>query len=176
MEFLNNVLKKNFESSREDLERQQRQKASTDKRILNNMEPVFVRNTIKKIWEPGVVLNRPNPNRELRTYIVDINNKVYYRTGEHLKPRSNNMPREVNEHFELPIQPLTPVASSSTDITPVSTPTKDETPKSPLKPPTPVKLLSPVKLSARKETTSYQPKSVTTRSERTTQVPPNFKE
>ena len=163
------------------LERQQRQaevydkKASTDKRILN-MEPVFVRNSIKKIWEPGVILNRPNPIREPRTYIVDINGKVYYRTREHLKPRRNNMPREVNKHFELPIQPLTPVASSSTDITPVSIPAKDETPKSPPKPPTPVKLQSPVKLSARKETTSYQPKSVTTRSGRTTQVPPKFKE
>ena len=60
-------------------ERQQRQaeaydrKASIDKRILNNMEPVYVRNTIKKIWEPGVILNRPNPIREPRTYIVDIN-------------------------------------------------------------------------------------------------------
>ena len=140
------------------------------------MEPVFVRNTIKKIWEPGVILNRPNPIREPRSYIVNINGKVYYRTREHLKPRSNNMPREVNEHFELPIQPLTPVASSSTDITPVSTPAKDETPKSPPKPTTPLKLQSPVKLSARKETASYQPKSVTTRSGRTTQVPPKFKE
>ena len=136
------------------------------------MEPVFVRNTIKKIWEPGVILNRLNPIREPRTYIVDINGKVYYRTREHLKPTSNNMPREVNEHFELPIQPLTPVASSLTDILPVDTPAKDETPKSPPKPPTPVKLQSPVKLSVRKETTSYQPKSVTTRSGRTTQVPP----
>ena len=52
--------------------------------------------------------------------------------------------------FEL--QPLTPVASSSTDITRVSTPAKDEIPKSPSKPTTPVKLQSPVKLSARKET------------------------
>ena len=86
------------------------------------------------------------------------------------------MPGEGTEHFELLIQPLTPVESSSTDIKPVSTPAKDETPKSPPKPPTPVKLQSPVKLSARKETTSYQPKTVTTRSGRTTQVPPKFKE
>ena len=128
------------------------------------MEPVFVRNTIEKIWEPGVILNRPNPIREPRTYIVDINGKVYYRTREHLKPRSNNMPGEGTEHFELPMQPLTRVASSSTDIPPVSTPA------------TPVKLQSRVKLSARKETTSYQPKSVTTRSGRTTQVPSKFKE
>ena len=93
-------------------ERQQRQaevyhkKAGIDRRILNNMEPVYVRNTIKKVWEPGVILNRPNPIREPRTYIVDINGKVFYRTREHLKPRSNNMPRDVNEHLKLPIQPL----------------------------------------------------------------------
>ena len=86
------------------------------------------------------------------------------------------MPGEGTEHFELPIQPLTPVGSSSTDIPPVSTPAKDEMPKSPPKPPKPVKLQSPVKLSARKETASYQPKSVTTRSGRTGQVPPMFKE
>ena len=122
-----------------------------------------LRNTIKKIWQPGVILNRPNPIREPRTYIVEMNGKVYYRTREHLKPRSNNMPGEGTEHFELPIQPLTPVASSSTQISPVSTPANDETPKSSPKPPTPVKLQNPVKLSARKETASYQPKSVTTR-------------
>ena len=114
---------------------------------------MFVRNTINKRWEPGVILNRPNPIRETRTYIVDINGKLYNITREHLKPRSNNMPGEVLSTFELPIQPLTPVASSSTDIPPVSTPAKDETPKSPPKPPTPVKLQSPAKLSARKETT-----------------------
>ena len=47
-----------------------------------------------------IILNRPNPIREPRTYIVGINGKVYYRTREHLRPRSNNMPGEVNEHFE----------------------------------------------------------------------------
>ena len=73
--------KKNLQSRHPDnanhqernLERQQRQvevydkKASIDKRILNNMEPVYVRNIIKKIWEPGLILNRPNPIREPRT-------------------------------------------------------------------------------------------------------------
>ena len=116
-----------------------------DKRILN-MAPVYVRNTIKEIWESGVILNRPNSIREPRTY---RNGKVYYRTREHLKPRSSNMPREVNEHFELPIQPLTPVASSLTDIPPVSTPAKDEMPKSLPKPPTPMKLQSPVECQER---------------------------
>ena len=38
-------------------DRQQKQaevydkKAGIDRRILNNMEPVYVRNTIKKVWE-----------------------------------------------------------------------------------------------------------------------------
>ena len=65
----------NVNHQEKNLERQQRQaevydkKASKDKRMLNNMEPVYVRNTIKKIWEPGVILNRPNPIREPRTYI-----------------------------------------------------------------------------------------------------------
>ena len=62
--------KKNLQSRHPDnvnhqdrnLERQQRQsedydkKASIDKRILNNREPVYVRNTFKKIWETGVIL------------------------------------------------------------------------------------------------------------------------
>ena len=67
-------------------ERQQRpaetydRKAGIDKRILNNVEPVYVRNTINKIWELGVILNIPYLVREPRTYIVDINGKVYYRT------------------------------------------------------------------------------------------------
>ena len=62
-------------------------KNSRDKRVLNNVELVYVGNTIK------------NPTREPRTYTVDICGRVYYMTREHLKPRSNNMPREVNEHL-----------------------------------------------------------------------------
>ena len=164
-------------------ERQQRQadtydrKASTDKRILNNMEPVHVRNTIKKVWEPGVILNRPNPIREPRTYIVDINGRVYYRTREHLKPRNNNVPREVNKHSDPPIQPFTPMPSTPTDILSVSpakpsTPSRAETSVST----TPVKAKSPVKPSVVKETVSLQPRSFTIRSGRTTQVPAKFKD
>ena len=139
----------NVSHQERNLERQQRQaevydkNASIDKRIINNMEPVYVRNTIKKIWKPGVILNIPNPIRELRTYIADINGKVYYRNREHLKPRTNNMPRELNEQFELPIQPLVPMPSSSTNSPLVNTPEKGEIPQ------------CLVKLSARKETASY---------------------
>ena len=141
------------------------------------MEPVYVRNTIKKVWEPVVILNRPNSIREPRTYIVDINGKVYYRTREHLKPRSNNMPKEVNEHLEPPIQPFTPMPSTPTDIPSVnpikpSTPVRAETSIS--KPP--VKAVTPVKPSVVKQTDSYQPISFTTRSGRATQVPAKFKD
>ena len=145
------------------------------------MEPVYVRNTIKKVWEPGVILNRPNPIREPRTYIVDINGKVFYRTREHLKPRSNSMPREVNEHFEPPIQPFNPTPSTPTDIPSVSpakqsTPVRTETSVVQPKAATPVKALSPAKPSVVKQTESYQPRSFTTRSGRTTQVPAKFKD
>ena len=57
-------------------------KAGNDKRILNNMEPVFVRNTLKSTWEPAIVLNRPKPIPNPRTYTVDIQGKVYQRTRE----------------------------------------------------------------------------------------------
>ena len=176
----------NVNHQEKNYERQQRQaeaydrKASIDKRILNNMEPVYVRNTIKKIWEPGVILNRPNPIREPRTYIVDINGKVYCRTREHLKPKSNNMPREVKEHFELLIQPFT-LMPSTTEIPAVhpakpSTPVRAETSASQPKAITPVKATSPVKPSVVKETVSFQPRSFTTRSGRTTQIPAKFKD
>ena len=42
-------------------------KAGNDKRILNIMEPVFVRNTLKNTWEPAIVLNRPKPVASPRT-------------------------------------------------------------------------------------------------------------
>ena len=47
-----------------DYDRQQKQakvynkKAGINRRILNNMETVYVRNTVKKVWESGVILNR----------------------------------------------------------------------------------------------------------------------
>ena len=139
------------------------------------MEPMYFRNTIKKVWEPGVILNRPNPIRE------PLNGKVYYRTREHLKPRSNNMPKEVNEHLEPPIQPFTPMPSTPTDIPSVSLakpsmPVRTEISVIQPKAATPVKAMSPVKPSVVKQTESYQPRSFTTRSRRTTQVPAKFKD
>ena len=79
------------------------------------MEPVYVRNTIKKVWEPGVVLNRPNPVREPRTYTVNVNGKVYYHTREHLKPRSN-LPEEIVDTSKDQPRITTAVASPPTII------------------------------------------------------------
>ena len=65
-------------------------KAGSDKRPLNNQEPVFVWNALKKIWQPATVLNRPQPTERPRTYTVDIQGKIYQRTREHLRPRSQS--------------------------------------------------------------------------------------
>lgn len=118
------------------------------------MEPAYVRNTIKKVWKPGGILNRLNLLTEQRTYIDNVNGKVYYRTREHLEPRSNNMPKEVNENFEPLIQPFSPMPSTPTDIPLVSsakpsTPVKAETSVSQPKSATPVK-------ATVKEIVSYQ--------------------
>lgn len=48
---------------------------------------MYVWNDIRKIWQPGKVVDIPNPVREQRTYTVLLNSKFYRRTREHLKPR-----------------------------------------------------------------------------------------
>ena len=62
-------------------------KASNDREELENMQPVYVRNTLKGIWEPATVLSRPNPIQNPRTYLIEMQGKVYQRTREHLRPR-----------------------------------------------------------------------------------------
>ena len=152
-------------------------KAGTDKRILNSMEPVYVRNTLKKIWEPGVVLNRPNPVREPRTYTVDIKGKVYYRTREHLKPRSDNVsvPKTVDEPLGEPIPEFIPVPT--TTVVPSVSEPKPSIPSdkhaTPVKSPA-VKVKSPDKATYVKQI--LESRSVTTRSGRTTKVPAKFKD
>ncbi len=42
-------------------------KVQMDRDIFNNMDSVYVRNTLKKIWEPGVVLNKPRPIPKITT-------------------------------------------------------------------------------------------------------------
>ena len=116
----------NENNQEKNYERQPRQgdtydrKAGIDKRILNNTEPVHVRNTIKKVSEPCAILNRQNPIRD-PIILYDING----RTREHLKPRSNNMPREVNEHFEPPVQQF--ISMPSTPDIPSLSPVKSST-------------------------------------------------
>ena len=106
---------------------------------------------------------------------------VRYTTEPENIPRSNNMPREVKEHFEPLIQPFTLMPSTPTEIQAVhpakpSTPVRAETSASQPKAVTPVKATSQVKPSVVKETVSFQPRSFTTRSGRTTQVPAKFKD
>lgn len=36
-------------------------RSGNDRRILRNKEPVFVRDTLRNIWKPAVVLDRPQP-------------------------------------------------------------------------------------------------------------------
>ena len=62
-------------------------KAGKDKEDLENMQPVYVRNTLKGVWEPALVLSRPNPIQNPRTYLIEMQGKVYQRTREHLRPR-----------------------------------------------------------------------------------------
>ena len=63
-------------------------KTESDKRPLNPQEPVFVWNTLKKTWQRATVLNRPQPTEQPRTCAEDIHGKIYQRTREHLRPRS----------------------------------------------------------------------------------------
>jgi len=42
------------------------------------------------IWEQDKIFSRQNPDREPRTYIVEINDKLYQRTKEHLRPQSTS--------------------------------------------------------------------------------------
>ena len=74
------------------------QKASKDQDVLPDLQPVYVRNTLKEVWEPGKILNRPQPEREPRTYAVKVNEKIYTRTRQHLRMReSNNQEQKTGE-------------------------------------------------------------------------------
>ena len=47
-------------------------RAGSDKRPLNNQEPVFLWNALKRTWQPATGLKRPQPTECPRTYTVDI--------------------------------------------------------------------------------------------------------
>ena len=166
-------------------------KVGMDRKVFNNMEPVYVRNTLKKIWEPGVILNRPNPIQKPRTYIVDIRGKIYYRTREYLRPR-NAMDTEIIRERQTDIMPPpAEIMYNNAEAKPVTPPlpTSTEDQQKPqvittTRPqPTPKKATSPMKDKAsseiivvKGEKVTYQPKSQTTRSGRVTQVPAKFKD
>ena len=78
-------------------------KAGSDKRHLNNQEPVFVWNALKKIWQQATVLNRLQPTEHSRTYTVDIQGKIYQRTREHLRPRSQSDITPPADDTSLPV-------------------------------------------------------------------------
>lgn len=175
-----------------------------DKRILNNMEPVFVRNSLKNIWEPAVVLNRPQPIQSPRTYLVDIRGKIYQRTREHLRPRSKSdtTPTAVSDPMPVPLDllPASPVPPDSLPKDPVPpdllpaphvatppTPVKTNPISSTPAPPSPVLTQQPYNPAAqpsppshvvvvKEGKVSYQPKSQITRAGRITQVPTKFTE
>ncbi len=67
--------------------------ARADRKVLENDEPIYVRNTRKNIWEPGTIISRPNPPKEPRTYHVNMGGKTYQRTREHLKTRNADSPK-----------------------------------------------------------------------------------
>ena len=52
---------------------------------------------MKNIWQPGTVLNRPQPMECPRTYAVDIQGTIYQTTREHLRPR-----KQSETHVTLP--------------------------------------------------------------------------
>ena len=144
-----------------------------EKEVLDIMEPIYVRDTIHNIWIPGTVLNRPKPNREPRTYLINVRGKVYQRTREHLKPRPTtditNTPRQ-----EAP--PTLP----RIDTTQVGEPITMSTANKKLNTPPEIPAEDP-NTSREKQPTptapgQYQLQSYTTRSGRTTKVPEKYKD
>ena len=51
--------------------------ADHDKQAFEKADPVYIWNSLEHIWEPGVIFDRPNPDREPRTYMVEKNQKLY---------------------------------------------------------------------------------------------------
>ena len=169
-------------------------RASCDKRVLNSFEPVYVWNSRKHIWEQGRIFNRQNPDREPRTYIVEMNGKLYQRTREHLRPKSTTEEPPVPRMEGKPVPtfpqttPKTVFGQEPSIKQPATTPTGvDSNPVSPTipmevpNPGTPTltggTLGSPSKLRpedsvivVRGGSMSLQPKSQVTRSRRQTRV------
>lgn len=150
-------------------------KAGNDKDELKNMQPVYVRNTLKEIWEPATVLNRPNPAQNPRTYLIEMEGKVYRRTREHLKPRletSITHKEDANNNSDSCLVPISQVPINANQ-------------QSSLPPKNVVKMSIPVPtvdMSVKANTVTktvpvknvYNPKSQTTRVGRVTKVPDRY--
>ena len=162
-------------------------KAGNDKRPLNNREPVFVWNALKGIWQPAVVLNRPQPTERPRTYTVDIQGKIYQRTREHLRPRSQSEITPSDGNTSPPVGAVasvldpkdTHITNDSATRPPSlaegndSTPTPEQSPSNPPCSENQVDLQPASTFAAR---TCFQPKSQVTRTGRVIQVPARFKD
>ena len=146
-----------------------------DKEVMDNMDPVYVRNTLSNTWEPGMILNRPNPTREPRTYLVNIRGKVYQRTREHLKPRPAQKPADSDQgkpilQHEIPVFSTLPVPLSQKSLAlPQSTPAATQKPTITPSP-------APAKKPPDSPSPGFQLQSQTTRSGRATHVPARFKD
>ena len=146
-------------------------KAGRDREILTNSQPVYVQNTLKNIWEPGKVLNRPNPEREPRTYAVEMDNKIYTRTRQHLRPRKCSKPTPEDDH-NITLSPPPMTASTRTDV--IVQGNKADTDKA-LTATSTALTCSNSNVNEPKEKT-FQLRSHVTRSGRTTQVPSKYKD
>ena len=165
-------------------------KAGCDKRVLNQSEPVYVWNSRKHVWEQGKIFNCQNADREPRTYVVEMNGKLYQRMREHLRPRSTDKKPPTLSQFtseaasgqKLPTKQLAaaPPELDSNAMAPVI-PNRDPGPATP----TLVEKTqeSPAKLRPEDEiivvrggNISLQPRSQVNRSGRETRVPAKFKD
>jgi len=165
-------------------------KAGSGKRPLNNREPVFVWNALKRIWQPAAVLNRPQPTERPRTYTVDIQGKIYQRTREHLRPRSQGEITPSAGNTSPPVGAVasvldpkdthiaedraTRLPSSAEGRSKDSTPTPEQSTSSPCSESQVDH--QPASTFEASERTCFQPKSQVTRTGRVTQVPARFKD
>ena len=119
------------------------------------------------------MLNRPNPNKNSRTYFVDICGKAYCQTREHIRPKSTpNMDNYKNppEHAIIPVKP--PITYLTTPVEDASdTPDKSfdlpdaESPKLDTPDITPhPKSQDSKDITNQDKPTTYQPRSYSTRS------------
>ena len=141
-------------------------------------------------------MSRPQPTQRPRTYLVDIGGKVYQRTREHLKPRTENapIPTQVGSYI-LPNKPnitsdsipstgsmqhLLPAAMLSADDNvnepAPSLPELENHPRLPPKSSPHKNLRSPVIAVKEKKLPGYQPKVQTTRAGRVTKLPDKFRD